>query len=171
MNIISKKLVLALILIIAVGVVVPGARVLAQGSTLTTPEQNYPTTLAPGPSAKPVQNAPATETNTQVITLHNPLQNVTSIGQLVQNFADIFTYLVVLFAVLMLIWTGLQYVLARGNPEKMKENSQRLMWIVIGVAVVIGARILVQVVINTLEATGAVNSTVITNANKANQGH
>jgi heme/copper-type cytochrome/quinol oxidase subunit 2 len=122
--------------------------------------------------APPAQTAPAAQTsqNTQLITLKNPLQNVTSLGQLVQTFADIFTYLVVLFAIIMLIWVGLQYVLARGNSEKMKENSQRLLWIVIGIAIVIGARVLVQVVINTMQATGAINSNVINNANKAVQG-
>jgi len=37
-------------------------------------------------------------------------------------------------------------------------------------AVVIGARVIVQVVINTLEATGTVNKTVLDSAKKAAQG-
>ncbi len=71
----------------------------------------------------------------------------------------------------MLIWVGLQFVLAQGKPERMKELKNWLLWIVIGVAIVIGARIIVTVVINTLEATGTVSPRVIENANNAIRGN
>jgi hypothetical protein len=44
------------------------------------------------------------------------------------------------------------------------------MWLVIGVAVVISARVIIQVVINTISATGTVSPTVIQSANDALQG-
>jgi hypothetical protein len=96
--------------------------------------------------------------------LQNPLQ-YTTVGGLVNGFLQIFSYVAVLFAVLMLIWVGLQFVLARGNPERMKVLKSWLLWIVIGAAIVIGARIIVSVVINTLGATGAVNQNIINSAN------
>jgi hypothetical protein len=98
--------------------------------------------------------------------ISNPLK-VDSVSELVQTAVDIFSYLIVLFGVLALIWTGLQYILARGNPEEMKKQSARLMWIVIGIAIVIGAKIIVNIVINTLSATGAVDKSIISNANQA----
>mgnify|MGYP001608379131 CR=1 FL=1 len=104
--------------------------------------------------------------------LQNPLDpKFNSVGGLVQGFLEIFSYLVVLLAVLMLIWVGLQFVLAQGKPERMKELKNWLLWIVIGVAIVIGARIIVTVVINTLEATGTVSPRVIENANNAIRGN
>lgn len=102
--------------------------------------------------------------------LQNPLNSkFNSVGGLVQGALEIFSYLVVLFAVLMLIWVGLQFVLAQGNPSKMNELKSWLLWIVVGVAIVIGARIIVTVVINTLQATGTVSPGVIQNAQNALQ--
>lgn len=107
--------------------------------------------------------------NSSVITLKNPLK-VNSIGELVQNFVEIFSYIVILGAVLALIWVGLQFILARGNPAKMTELKGWLFWILIGVAVVIGARLIIQVVINTLAASGAVDQRTIQSAQKAANG-
>ena len=53
------------------------------------------------------------------------------------------------------------------NPEEIKKRSNELLWIVIGIAVILGARILVSVIINTLEATGTVNSAIIQNDRSA----
>ena len=102
--------------------------------------------------------------------ISNPLQNIKSVGALVQVVAQIFSYIVVIVGVIALIWTGLQYILAQGKAEKIKELKKQLMWVVIGIAVVIGARIIISVVINTLSATGAVDSNIINNANSALNG-
>lgn len=105
--------------------------------------------------------------------LQNPLcQGSTTsfgctVGGIISGFLSVLSYLAVLLAVLAIIWVGLQFVLARGNSERMKELKEQLMWIVIGVAIVIGARIIVNVVINTLEATGTINSNVIQSAHSA----
>jgi len=107
------------------------------------------------------------ESATKVGRLQNPLAGVNSVGQLVGKAAEIFSYIVILFAVLVLVWTGLQYILARGNAEKMKELSNRLLWIVIGIAIVIGARIIVEIVINTVASTGVVKPEIIDQANRA----
>lgn len=104
-------------------------------------------------------------------TLTNPLSGINSIGGLVQNFVQIFSYIVILFAVLMFIYTGFQYITAQGNSTKIKDLHARLLYIVIGVAVVIGARVIIDVVINTLSATGTVNQQVIQQAKNANSGN
>ncbi len=100
--------------------------------------------------------------------LENPLKNVSSIGDLVKSGLQVFSYIAVLFAVLMLIVVGFQYIMARGNPDAMKKASQWLLYIVIGLAIVIGARIAVDIVINTLGATGVVDPNVIQSARNAN---
>jgi hypothetical protein len=60
--------------------------------------------------------------------------------------------------------------LARGNPVKLTELSKRLLWIVVGVAIVLGARIIVRVVINTLSDSGVIDPAVIRSAENANDG-
>jgi hypothetical protein len=121
---------------------------------------------ASGPTGEPSASGP---TSGGKFTLQNPLK-VKSLGGLIEAFVEVFSYLVILFAVLALVYVGLQYILARGNPERMKELSNWLLWIVVGVAVVIGARILVSVVINTLGASGVVDPKVIQSANNAIDG-
>lgn len=101
--------------------------------------------------------------------IQSPLK-FNNVGELVNGVIEIFTYLVILLAVLMLIWVGFKFVLAQGNVEEMKKLKNMLLWIVVGVAVVIGARIIVKVVINTLEATG-VDKNVIQSANNALRGN
>ncbi|MEN9912985.1 MAG: Type secretion system pilin [Candidatus Parcubacteria bacterium] len=106
-------------------------------------------------------------TNSQgFVKLTNPLK-VDSVGGLIQSFVEIFSYIVVLAAVLALIWVGLKFILARGNPEEMNRLKGWLSWIIIGVAVVIGARIIIQVVINTLSASGVVDQRTIQSAQNA----
>ena len=122
---------------------------------------------------KPVSSAATGGTsgsNTTYAKISNPLQ-ANTIGDIVNTGTSIFSYVVVLFGVLALIYTGLQYVLAQGNAEKVKELKTQLLWIVIGIAIVIGSRIIVSVVINTLSATGIVNQNVINSAQSANSPH
>jgi len=103
----------------------------------------------------------------QVQKLDNPLGEDVSLGDLVKSGLQVFSYIAVLIGVIMFIVVGLQYILARGNPVKMKDASRWLLYIVIGVAIVIGARIAVNIVINTLGASGAVDPKVIQNAKDA----
>ena len=99
-----------------------------------------------------------------ICTLKNPLNGVNTVSDVVLVFMKIVSYLAVIFGVLMIMWVGLQLVLAQGKPEEIKKRSNELLWVVIGIGIIIGARILVSVVINTLQATGAVNSTITQNA-------
>ena len=102
----------------------------------------------------------------RTITLQNPLK-VNSVGAAVNEGAKIFSYIAVLLGVVMLIWVGLQFILAQGNADRLKEMKYYLFKIVIGIAIVIGARIIIQVVVNTLEATKLVDQRVIQGANQA----
>jgi len=103
-----------------------------------------------------------------IFTLSNPLK-VDSIGGLVQSLVEIFSYIAIIFAVVMIIYTGFQYVTnaAQGNAKKIEELNKQMLMIIIGVAIIIAARVMVQVVINTLEVTGVVSPEVIQSANKA----
>lgn len=113
---------------------------------------------SPSSSAKPVT----------AFSLQNPLNNkFSNLGELVNAFADIAAYVLVIVAVLMIIFTGFQFITAQGKPERLKELGTRMGYIVIGVAIIIGARIIVNVIINTLASTGAVNKSVIENARDA----
>ena len=103
-----------------------------------------------------------------IFTLSNPLK-VNSIGELLHSLVQVFTYLVILFAVIMFVYLGFQYVAfaAQGNSGKIGELHTKFMWLVAGVAIVIGARVIIEVIINTLSATGTVSPDVIQSAQNA----
>lgn len=105
------------------------------------------------------------------LSLTNPLnKDFNSIGGVVNAGINIFTYLAILFAVLAFIWVGLKYIMAQGNPAKVTEASKWLLNIVIGVAILIAARLIISIVINTLQATGVVKQDVVNSAQNALNG-
>ncbi len=134
--------------------------------TTTLPSDNNTTQTTTNSS----NNNTTQTTNSGSFYLQNPLEKkFTSVGDLIDGFVGIFTYLAILAAVLMIIYVGLRFVLAQGNTEELKKRKEQLLWIMVGVGVVIGARLIVSVVLNTLKATGTVSSTVIDSADKALQ--
>ena len=102
-------------------------------------------------------------------TLQNPI-NVNSLGQAIDKAVSIFAYIAVIVGVLAFIVVGLQFILAQGKPDKLKEAGLRLWYIVIGVAIVLGARLIVSVVLNTLDSTKLVNEKIINSAQNALNG-
>ncbi len=146
----------------------PPASVIVPPANVTPPDAaSVPVAGVTPPDAV---NVPA-QGNGGTFGIKNPLDpKFNSIGGLVKGFVEIFSIVAVLFATLALIWVGFRFILARGDSTKMNELKDWLMYIVIGVAVVIGARVIIQVVINTLSATGTVNQGVIQNVQKAVNG-
>ena len=59
-------------------------------------------------------------------------------------------------ALLMFIWGGFQWLISGGTPEKVKKGKETLTWAVIGLAVIIGAYMLVSTVVSALES-GTIN--------------
>jgi len=143
----SVMIVLMLVVVLSVPVTLVMAQINIGGNAITAPVSG----------------------NGKAGTLDNPLKGVSSLGDLVKTGLQVFTYIAVLIGVVMIVIVGLKYILARGKPEEMKKASQWLLYIVIGLAIVIGSRIAVSIVINTLESSGAVDPKVIQSAKNANQ--
>jgi hypothetical protein len=146
----------------------------SSGGTVVPAATNVPGTYGTGtnvPATQPAgSQAPASASNSNsapVTTLTNPLKGVNSISDLILTFMKIVSYMAVILGVIMLMWVGLQFVMARGNPEEIKKRSNQLLWIVIGIGVILGSTLLVNLVINTLQATGTVNPAVIQSAQNA----
>ncbi|MFA6553942.1 MAG: hypothetical protein WCS89_00330 [Candidatus Paceibacterota bacterium] len=155
---ISKKIVS--VLLVVVFVISVSAPVFAQSST----GSNVPST---GGSTN--SNA-----SSQTFTLQNPLNpKINSIGGLIQTFVEIISYIAILFAVVAFIWVGFQYVTsaAQGKTSKIEELHGQLLWLVVGVAVIISARVIIQLTINTLSATGTISPGVINSAQNALRGN
>jgi hypothetical protein len=93
--------------------------------------------------------------------LPNPIK-AGSIQDLIYLIVSIATYIGVVIAILAFIYVGFKFVAAQGNPEKISEAKKMFLWIVIGVAILIGATAITDVVKNTLTKAGVVDSSFFT---------
>ena len=150
----------------------PGAGAAAPGPVQTVGNTgNSPTQTVGNTGASPTQTVGNTGAG-KTSSISNPLsKKFNSVGALIQGFVEIFTYLVIIVAVLALVWVGFQFILAQGKPDRLSELKNWLLYIVIGIAIVVGARVIINVVINTLAASGTVNQNVIQSAKKAASGN
>jgi hypothetical protein len=81
----------------------------------------------------------------------NPL-NTTSIAVLIGKVINAMMGIVGAIALMMIVWGGLQWMLAAGNDQKIKKGSQTVLWASIGLLIMFIAYIIVRAVI---EAIGA----------------
>jgi|ERR1035437_583486 hypothetical protein len=93
--------------------------------------------------------------------LPNPIK-AGSIQDLIYLIVSIVTYIGMILAILALIWVGFKFVAAQGNSEKLTEARRQFMYVVIGVAILIGAAAITDVVKTTLTSAGVVNSSFFT---------
>lgn len=60
-------------------------------------------------------------------------------GEIIQSIAEFFAYIAFPLAAVMFIYTGIKFLLARGNEQKVSEAKETFRWVFIGAVVVIGA--------------------------------
>jgi hypothetical protein len=91
-----------------------------------------------------------------VVKLDNPIK-VNSINALLLSIVDLAIFLGSIVAVLMFVYIGFKFVMAQGNESELKEAKDWFMYAVIGTAILISSKVVVEVVQNTLKSTGLVN--------------
>ncbi|MDO8600592.1 MAG: TrbC/VirB2 family protein [bacterium] len=81
----------------------------------------------------------------------NPLgDDVTSFADVLENIADEVTTIAPYIAVVFVIVAGLQFLFAGESEEKIRKAKQTLWWTLIGTAILVGASLLTDAVINTV---------------------
>ncbi|MEK7184795.1 MAG: hypothetical protein AAB683_01515 [Patescibacteria group bacterium] len=101
-----------------------------------------------------------TPTNTSITQKFTPLQNPLKVGSIegvIFLAVDIAIYIGVSFAILAIIFVGFKFVMARGDQTALKNAKEWFMYIIIGLAILISARVTVEIVQNTLIKSGVVN--------------
>lgn len=99
---------------------------------------------------------PVTTSQNPSTKLQNPLR-VDSISEVIILAVDIMIYVGVSFAILAIIFVGFKFIMAQGNSEKLKDAKMWFMWIIIGLAILISSKVIVEIVKNTLVKSGVVN--------------
>jgi len=83
--------------------------------------------------------------------LKNPLRYDT-VQELVTAFIRILIQIGLSIAVLFIVYSGFLFVTATGNPEKLKTAKQTFIWAVVGTAILLGALVIMEVIVNTIKA-------------------
>ena len=110
----------------------------------------------------PTANSTGNNVNAQdqtITKLTNPL-NVDSVQDVIFLAVNIAMYVGVAFAILALIYVGFLFIMAQGNEDKLKEAKMWFMYIIVGLAILISSKVIVEIVKNTLSDAGVVDSSV-----------
>ena len=87
----------------------------------------------------------------QDISLKNPIQ-ADSVGELFQAIIDIVLVFAIPIVVFFIILAGFRYVTARGNASTIEEAHMALLYALIGGVLILGARVLIEVISGTVDA-------------------
>lgn len=87
----------------------------------------------------------------QAFGLQNPI-GVNSISELIVIVVKVIRYIAIPFVVIMIMYAGFQYLLARGNTDKVNKAHGMLLWIVVGSFVILSAEMIALVISNTLNS-------------------
>ncbi|MBI2100132.1 MAG: hypothetical protein HYT48_02210 [Candidatus Vogelbacteria bacterium] len=90
--------------------------------------------------------------------IENPLKGaVESIPQLVNKLLDLVVQVGFPIVVMMIVYCGFLFVMARGNEDKLKNAKRVLFWTVIGAAIVLGASVISHAICGTIQQLGGTN--------------
>lgn len=95
-------------------------------------------------------NGSGDENNT-IITLDNPLgSKVNNLPSFIYMILGIVFQIGSVFAVLVLMYVGFLFVSARGDPEKLATARRAFLWTVIGIALLLGGRLVASIIGSTV---------------------
>ena len=84
------------------------------------------------------------------------LQNPLKVNSFEVLFKDVLTDIIIpvsaTLAVFFIVWAGLAFVTAQGNESKLTQAKTRLMYVLIGSAIIVGAEIILALLLNTVGA-------------------
>lgn len=92
--------------------------------------------------------------------LSNPLR-VNSVKDTLYLAVDLAIFIGSILAVLAFIVVGFKFVMAQGNDSKLSEAKQWFLYAVIGTAILIGSKVIVEVIKSTLISAGVVNESLL----------
>lgn len=100
-----------------------------------------------------------TGANTPVVRLTNPIA-ATNVQDLMLKIADIAIFIGTMFAVLMFFWVGFKFVMSRGDPKEVGAAKEMFKAVVIGTAILISSKVIVETIKNTLVSSGVVDKSI-----------
>lgn len=129
-----KKIIISGALLLSFVLPVYSGLVIAQtaGQTTTTPADQFELNIA----------------------VKNPLGDKKEIKDIVAAILKIIAEIALPIVIVMVIYSGFLYVIARGKPEAIAKAHKSLTWTLIGAAILLGAQLISTVLIETISNIG-----------------
>lgn len=125
-----------------------GLQVSAQAPGVNSGQQQPP---APGVNSGPQQPPTPSSGGATVAKIQNPI-NVSDFSGFVSRVLGIILRVAIPIVAAFIIYSGLMFVLARGNTEKLEQAKTRFLYTLIGAAILLGAWMIATVVESTIKA-------------------
>lgn len=108
------------------------------------------------PSPTPTYNnpSPAPGGSGGSRTIQNPLNGINSIAQFISALLRAVIAIGIPIAILFIVLAGFKFIAAQGSPDKLSEARTNFLYVVIGIAIFIGASALAELVVATLRQIG-----------------
>ncbi len=84
------------------------------------------------------------------VAIENPLGNKVEVKDLLADILKIVVEIALPVVILMVIYSGFMYVIARGRPEAIEKAHKTLTWTLIGAAILLGAQLIATVLVDTI---------------------
>jgi hypothetical protein len=119
-------------------------------------QNNQTTTTTTTPTStttRSTSTAPGTQSTDLPlkIKLNNPLK-VDTVQDAVKVFMDAVIKIAIPFIVVFFIWSGLQFILAQGNPKKLETAKHMFWYTVIGTLLILGAWAITDAIVGTVNS-------------------
>lgn len=83
--------------------------------------------------------------------IQNPLnKDFSDLPSLINGLVDLALRLGTIIAVLALVWVGFKFIMAQGDPGEIAKAKQALQWVIIGIAILFGAKLITEIIKGTL---------------------
>lgn len=92
------------------------------------------------------------DTKGPIVTLLNPLGAGTNLAKLVNDILGFVVRVGAIVVTFMLIYVGYKFVVARGDPGKITEAKQNLLWTIVGALILLGAQAIAMGIEQTVRA-------------------
>ncbi|MCK4918578.1 MAG: TrbC/VirB2 family protein [Candidatus Pacebacteria bacterium] len=85
------------------------------------------------------------------VVLDNPIGGTSStLAGFIDSILDVVVTIATPIAILAIIYSGFLFVKAQGNSSELEKAKKTLMWVLVGVAVLLGAQLLASVIEGTI---------------------
>ncbi len=125
-----------------------GTATAGSGTSGTATAGTTGTTFTPS-SGTAGSGMPANNTTLLSVRLENPLK-VNTIQDAIKYFVNALIRIAIPFIVVFFIWSGLQFILAQGNPDKLGKAKKTFLYTIIGTLLILGAWAITNAIIGTV---------------------